>query len=283
MPTNSRVRSECGPLRRLMRLPCTPTRAPSGSGRAGRASSAAARHGRRRCACRRGTRFPTRARAAAHATSRWPGGRARNASRSNSMPVSSTGLAGDGRPSCPTGPARRRRAPSRSLGSLRLGAPQDGMHAGDELARRERLRHVVVGAQLEPGDAVDLLVPRRHDHDRQARALPGSSGRGRGRPRPGSWRSRIARRMSCCSSASGAVGAPGGPDHPEAVVLEIGADERRDVLLVLDEEDRAAPRCSDAHAPGRLRTLTTCAGPSGAWVTSTDAPGARRRAARRPR
>ena len=38
------------------------------------------------------------------------------------------------------------------------------------------------------------------------------------------------------------LGAPRGPDHPEAVLLEVGADERRDVLLVLDEQDRPAPR-----------------------------------------
>ena len=37
-------------------------------------------------------------------------------------------------------------------------------------------------------------------------------------------------------------GAARRPDDAEAVLLEIGADERRDVLLVLDEQDRAAPR-----------------------------------------
>ena len=37
-----------------------------------------------------------------------------------------------------------------------LGAAEDRLHTGDELARRERLRHVVVGAELETGDAVRL-------------------------------------------------------------------------------------------------------------------------------
>ena len=69
------------------------------------------------------------------------------------------------------------------------------------------------------------------------------------------------------------LGAAGGPDHPEAVLLEIGANERRDVLLVLDEQDRAAPRRSAAHAPARLSTLTTSAGASAACVTATTAPG----------
>ena len=77
------------------------------------------------------------------------------------------------------------------------------------------------------------------------------------------------------------VGAAGGPDHPEAVLLEIGANERRDVLLVLDEQDRAAPRRSAAHAPARLSTLTTSAGASPAWVTVTTAPGRATMRARR--
>ena len=70
------------------------------------------------------------------------------------------------------------------------------------------------------------------------------------------------------------------PDDAEAVLLEVGANERRDVLLVLDEQDRPAPRRSAAgHAPARLSTLTTVAGASAAWVTATCAPG---RASSRP-
>ena len=64
------------------------------------------------------------------------------------------------------------------------------MHAGDELTRRERLRDVVVGAQLEARDAVDLLVARRqHQHgepragadgaaDVEARRCRAAGGRG---------------------------------------------------------------------------------------------------------
>src|SRR5262249_51352156 len=44
------------------------------------------------------------------------------------------------------------------------GAAQHGLHAGRQLARIERLGHVVVGAQLQPGDAVFRLVAcREHD------------------------------------------------------------------------------------------------------------------------
>ena len=49
--------------------------------------------------------------------------------------------------------------------STRRAPAQDGAHAHRELARRERLRHVVVGAELEPDDAVGLLAARRQqDH-----------------------------------------------------------------------------------------------------------------------
>src|SRR5215212_873894 len=44
-------------------------------------------------------------------------------------------------------------------------APQTGSDAGQQLARRERLGHVVVGAGVEADDLVSLLAPRRqHDH-----------------------------------------------------------------------------------------------------------------------
>ena len=43
--------------------------------------------------------------------------------------------------------------------------PQHRAHARHELARRERLHDVVVGAELEPDDAVRLVaVPAQHDH-----------------------------------------------------------------------------------------------------------------------
>ena len=42
-----------------------------------------------------------------------------------------------------------------------------------ELAHAERLHHVVVGAELEADDAVDLLALRRQHHDRERRGSPG--------------------------------------------------------------------------------------------------------------
>src|SRR5204862_1274500 len=50
-------------------------------------------------------------------------------------------------------------------------AAQDRLDARDELARVERLRHVVVGADLEADDLVDVLVPRGQHQDRDIRLL----------------------------------------------------------------------------------------------------------------
>ena len=44
------------------------------------------------------------------------------------------------------------------LGRPRLEAPHHGMDPRDQLAQAVRLDHVVVGAELEPDDAVDLLA-----------------------------------------------------------------------------------------------------------------------------
>ena len=44
-------------------------------------------------------------------------------------------------------------------------APEHGAHPGDQLARRERLGHVVVGAEFQPDHLVDLAVlGGQHDH-----------------------------------------------------------------------------------------------------------------------
>ena len=55
---------------------------------------------------------------------------------------------------------------------LGLGAPEDRLHPRNELAWREGLREVVVGADLEPDDAVRLLVARGEHQDRHLRLLP---------------------------------------------------------------------------------------------------------------
>ena len=58
-----------------------------------------------------------------------------------------------------------------ALPALRRGAAQDALDSRDELARVERLRHVVVGADLEPDDLVDVLIARGEHQDRNVGAL----------------------------------------------------------------------------------------------------------------
>ena len=65
---------------------------------------------------------------------------------------------------------------------LRLGTPEDRLHARDELARRERLRQVVVCADLEADDAIRLLVASGEHQDRHLRPARASHGRRRSRP-----------------------------------------------------------------------------------------------------
>ena len=58
-------------------------------------------------------------------------------------------------------------APGRKRGRLRLARspPQDGPNTRDQLGHLERLRDVVVRAELEPDHHVDGLRPRRQHHD----------------------------------------------------------------------------------------------------------------------
>ncbi len=51
-------------------------------------------------------------------------------------------------------------------------AAQHGPDPGHQLARGERLGDVVVGAEFEPDDLVDLAVAGGDDDDRHLRALP---------------------------------------------------------------------------------------------------------------
>ena len=96
-------------------------------------------------------------------------------------PVSSTGS-----PATVTSRARgsRTTSPSSCVSRSRRGlaAAQHGLDPRRQLARRERLHDVVVGADLEPGDAVGLLVARGQHQDRHASSVPGSRGKRRSRP-----------------------------------------------------------------------------------------------------
>ena len=164
--------------------------------------------------------------------------------------------------------SRRRRTPARSrgsidelldldplaaLGRLRADAAADGgAHAGDELAHRERLDEVVVGADLERADPVALGAARADDDDRradplaadgldqlpavEARAASGRarrrraarSGAARARSRPARraagrsrraprWRAIPSAMTSSSSTISTLAIAPTGIDRPDAI------------------------------------------------------------------
>ena len=53
-----------------------------------------------------------------------------------------------------------------STGAWRAPAAQDRLDARHQLARAEGLADVIVGAEVETDEAVDLLDARRHHHDR---------------------------------------------------------------------------------------------------------------------
>ena len=136
-----------------------------------RASCAPGRCARRRCGRRRTSRSPTRRRGSAGARARGPGRSARKRSRSNSLVVNSTG-------SSSTRTSRRPASMVTGTGLHDLGRgaavdpAQHRLHPCDELGGRERLREVVVAAELEPEHAVDLAVARGEEDHRDLRRLP---------------------------------------------------------------------------------------------------------------
>ena len=70
----------------------------------------------------------------------------------------------------------------------RLGAPQDTGDAQRQFARLERLGDIIVGADLEPGDAAFRGVARGQHQDRHRGGLADDRWRNRSRSRPASSR-----------------------------------------------------------------------------------------------
>ena len=104
----------------------------------------------------------------------WPG---RSASRRRTWNSERVRLTGSPRivtrwraRSIRTGPASIVFASVAELRAVELAAAQLRAHAADQLADRERLGHVVVGADLEPDDLVDLGVLGGQQDDRHRAA-----------------------------------------------------------------------------------------------------------------
>ena len=128
-----------------------------------------------------------------------------------------------------------RRRPGRRLRGL---APQHGVDARDQLARIEGLGEVVVGAHLEPDDAVGLLAPRRQHQDGRRLVPAGPEFAAEDEPV-------IAGHHQIEDDEIDGVGlekaahlpAVGGSGNAQPVLLEIARDELADLAVVVDDQD----------------------------------------------
>ena len=164
-------------------------------------------------------------------------------------------------------------------GRRRGGAAQDRADAGDQLARVERLREVVVGADLEADDLVDVVVARRQHQDRhRARRAHVAADLepvhvGQVEVEQDQRRARADGLLLRLRAVDGAVDRVAG-------LLEIGADEARDVGFVLDDEDALGHGLTLATRPV-APACGSAAGRDASW--SAAAVTGRRRRRRRGR
>ena len=121
-----------------------------------------------------------------------------------------------------------------------LDAPEDRAHASDELARRERLRDVVVGAELEAEHAVDLSRSCREDEDREvwvgATSNPAAHLHAVDRSRQPHVEDR--EHGLLVSNQLEAPFTVRGLDHAEPRISEIEIEQIGDVRIVFDHDDR---------------------------------------------
>ena len=101
------------------------------------------------------------------------------------------------------------------LAGRRVGAPQRRLQARDELARAERLGHVVVGAGLQRAHLLVLLADRRQHEDRHLRPLSAGCGRPRCRRRRAA-RGRRSRRPAGAARRGRAPPRPSPPAPPRS-------------------------------------------------------------------
>ena len=129
-----------------------------------------------------------------------------------------------------------------------LGHPaQVGAHAGQQLREPERLDEVVVGAGVEAGDDVELLVARREDQDRQLGSRAAQS--------PADLDAVDVRQAEIEDhevhggvGGGGCAGAAGKPPDRQALALQDAREPGGDRVVVLHEQDHLA-----SPYPGRQR------------------------------
>jgi hypothetical protein len=138
------------------------------------------------------------------------------------------------------GSIRRPEHLDRALGVLvglgHPGAPQRRLHARAELAHRERLGDVVVGAELEPEDLVDLLGLGREHDDRDRRAGPQAAAHLEA-VHPGHHHVEHDEVEGLLGEAVQRLAAVGRLHDVVAVPLQRERQQRLDRLLVVDEQD----------------------------------------------
>ena len=179
-----------------------------------------------------------------------PGSRASAASRSNSRARSSRSPLADGRLAPARVDPQRADLDRPAAASAAVGPAQDRLDPGDQRARVERLRDVVVGAELEADDRVDVVVPRGEHEDGRVAAPPDL---------PADLEAVDLRQHQVEDDEVGLVPAvelearlavAGGDDRP-ALLLEVEPEEVDDVPLVVDDQDRLHP--ARGYRPVRAR------------------------------
>ena len=117
-----------------------------------------------------------------------------------------------------------------------LAAPEDGLDAGDQLSRVEGLRDVVVGADLEADDLVDVVVAGGEDDDGNVGCLAQLFADGEAvhlrhhyveDDQVGVDGARLLQRLFAVVRLF----------HPEALVAEIEPGKLNNVFLVVDNKD----------------------------------------------
>jgi hypothetical protein len=133
---------------------------------------------------------------------------------------------------------------------LELSAAEHCANPSSELARRERLGHVVVGPELEPDDPVGLLAAgRQHDH-RQARARTDPPAQLEAVcPRKHEIEDDEVGRLAL-DQLAGAISVRG-LERREAVALEVPDHDLADRRLVVDNENLRHGRKSERSSVKR--------------------------------
>ena len=145
--------------------------------------------------------------------------------------------------------------------ALALGAAEDGLDAGDQLARVEGLRHVVIGADLEADDAVDVVAAGGEDDDGDVAGLAELLADGEAVHLGHHDVEDDEVRADGLGLLERLLAVVGGFDA-EALVVQVEAGKLNDVLLVIDNEDGSRhayqPSC---NPPGHYKGSEQAGGP----------------------